>query len=89
MGCGIYSIKNIINDKRYIGSSIEVPVRLMKHKYSLRGNYHDNQYLQNSFNKHGEDKFIFKLLENCEEEDLIDRENHYIKVYESNNLSKG
>jgi len=89
MGCGIYIIENKINSKKYIGSSIEIPVRIMKHKYSLRRNYHDNQYLQNSFNKHGEDNFTFMVLELCEESELINKENHYINLYHSNDLNVG
>lgn len=89
MGCGIYKIENIINNKIYIGSSIEFSVRLMKHKYMLRSNTHYNEYLQNSYNKYGENAFSFELIEECDEINLINRENHYIKKYQSNDLNYG
>ena len=89
MGCGIYMITNIINGKIYVGSSIDIKTRIMKHKYMLRRNKHVNQYLQSSFNKHSENSFIFEKLENCEFNDLIERENHYINKFNSNNLEFG
>jgi hypothetical protein len=59
----IYCIQNISNNKRYIGSSVNLLVRLEKHRSLLRGNRHENKYLQNAWNKYGEEKFICYLLE--------------------------
>ena len=89
MGCGIYKIENRVNGKIYIGSSIDIPTRLMNHKYMLRLNKHDNEYLQKSYNKHGESNFIFSVLELCNESDLIIKENFYINKFSSNNLNLG
>jgi group I intron endonuclease len=89
MGCGIYKIENKVNGKIYIGSSIEVHVRLMNHKYMLRANKHDNEYLQKSFNKYGEDNFIFSLVELCDIAELIVKENFYIDKFSSNDLKLG
>ena len=58
--CGIYQIKNIINNKSYIGQSTDINKRIAKHKASLRHNKHNNSHLQNAYNKYGEDKFVFK-----------------------------
>ena len=88
MGCGIYKIENKVNGKIYIGSSIEVHVRLMNHKYMLRANKHDNEYLQKSFNKYGEDNFIFSLVELCDIAELIVKENFYIDKFSSNDLNR-
>lgn len=89
MGCGIYMITNIVNSKIYIGSSININTRIMKHKYMLRRNKHVNQYLQSSFNKHTEESFTFNKVENCEFNELIERENYYINKHNSNNLMYG
>ncbi len=89
MGCGIYKIENKVNGKIYIGSSISIPTRLINHKYMLRLNKHDNEYLQKSYNKHGEVNFIFDIVELCNEKELIVKENYYITKFSSNNLSMG
>lgn len=60
----IYCIQNKINDKCYIGqSSISIESRQYSHLLSLRNDNHYNDYLQRSWNKHGEDAFQFKVVE--------------------------
>jgi group I intron endonuclease len=89
MDSGIYKIENIINHKIYIGSSINLKSREYKHFWMLNNNIHDNNYLQNSFNKFGENFFIFSILEKCEPELLIEKENYYINEYKSNDYNYG
>lgn len=76
MKSGIYIITNIVNNKSYIGSSLDYKQRIRQHKYSLRNNKHYNKHLQSSFNKYGENNFTFNLLELCS--NLIERETFYI-----------
>lgn len=64
--CGIYCIKNLINNKVYIGKSKSILKRWEKHLYALKSNTHSNFHLQSSFNKYGEDSFIFIILESFE-----------------------
>ena len=80
---GIYKITNMVNGKVYIGQSVDVEVRWRSHKSELRGNYHENPYLQNSWNKYGEDNFKFEIIESCNQEDLNKLEIYYIKEYNS------
>lgn len=56
-------IKNRINEKIYIGSSVNIRQRFNKHKSQLRNNKHDNPKLQLSWNKYGEKFFEFLILE--------------------------
>lgn len=89
MDCGIYKITNTINNKVYVGSSINLKGREYKHFWMLKKGLHDNHYLQNSFDKYGKENFIFEIIEFCEPKELISRENKLIKFYEANNLNKG
>ena len=50
---GVYQIKNLINGKLYIGSSIDVDKRLKSHFSALDKGCHNNAYLQNAWNKYG------------------------------------
>ena len=81
MNSGIYEIRNIINNKSYIGSSKNLNHRRSTHFYDLRNSKHKNPHLQRSFNKHGENNFIFSILEECRLEDLINREQYYLNTY--------
>lgn len=75
---GIYCIINTFNNKRYVGSSINLHMRLQRHRSMLRKNYHQNRKLQNSWNKHSEERFDCYILEYCPEDLLIVREQYYI-----------
>lgn len=79
MICGIYGIKNKVNNKIYIGQSISIYNRWKKHKCELKCNKHKNSYLQNSYNKHGVDNFEFIIIEECKAEELNSREHYWIK----------
>jgi len=85
---GIYCICNTITDKKYVGSSINIYDRLSRHRSALRGNYHNNSYLQNSWNKYKENSFICFVLEFCKEESLTEREFFYIEQFGEYNITK-
>jgi hypothetical protein len=89
MDSGVYLIKNNVNGKVYIGSSINVKNRIYKHKWLLKNNKHDNGYLQKSFNKYGGDAFEYLVLEYCDINDLIITENKLITEYNSTNSEYG
>lgn len=75
---GIYKIK--INNKIYIGSSVNVKNRLRVHLQTLKGKKHHNKTMQNLFNKYGENEIYFELVEECEKDILIDREKYYMNI---------
>lgn len=76
--CGVYKIVNIVNNKVYIGSSVNIKYRLNTHKRLLRQNKHFNYHLQSSYNKHGESSFLFVQLEITTKEQMIEREQYWI-----------
>lgn len=68
----IYEIRNLINNKVYIGSSKQVNKRFTIHRHRLNKNTHANKYLQAAWNKYGKDAFEFKVIHILEKEsDLI------------------
>ena len=71
MESGIYLIKNLVNNKTYIGSSVNVEKRLYEHKWKLNKNCHDNIYLQRSWNKYKGKSFCFDKYLDCNKQDLI------------------
>lgn len=87
--CGIYSIENVVNHKKYIGQSINIKSRWCKHKVDLNNGSHDNDYLQKSWNKYGENNFEFEILEECSEEELNEKERYYIDLYNTMNRDYG
>lgn len=85
---GIYQIKNLINDKIYIGSSKQgFAKRFSEHLYDLKNNDHHSQHLQKAYNKYGKENFIFEIIEVCNIEIVVEREQYWIdltKCYKRN-----
>lgn len=77
---GVYIITNLINGKRYVGSSNDLYERSYSHIYHLNNQTHSNNHLQNAWNKYGEDKFVIGVLEYADEKDLLKREAYYINI---------
>lgn len=70
----IYKITNKVNGKFYIGSTNHLVRRWRHHRSLLRNKKHHNKHLQHSYDKHGIENFIFEVLEEVVEENLIARE---------------
>lgn len=62
MTCGIYTIRNTINGRLYIGSSVNIERRWSVHRHNLLAGTHHSRILQNSWNKHGTGAFTFNVL---------------------------
>ena len=84
---GIYSITNIINNKKYIGSTAKsFNSRWKKHITNLKNGGHASHHLQSSWNKYGGDNFVFKIEEVVDSlENLLNLERDYITKYDSYN----
>lgn len=76
MKTGIYFIKNRIDDKRYIGRTINFDKRYRKS--SNDWTRHHNTRLRNAAKKYGNENFDYILVEECDEEIIIEREQWYL-----------
>jgi len=77
---GIYYIENIINQRRYYGSSFNLNKRLKQHQSDLKNGTHCNIHLQRTYNKHG-DIFRYEILEETNfdtRRDLLDYEQEFL-----------
>lgn len=87
---GIYGIRCLANNRRYVGSSQNLRIRIEDHKRSLRRGDHKNDRLQRSWNKHGEESFLFIVLELVPDfENLVDREQWWVNLFDSMNRETG
>lgn len=94
---GIYQIVNLKNKKCYVGSSLNLDKRLYEHKRLLKLGKHENNHLQNAWNKYGEDSFEFKIIEiidvieDYDENNrfLRERETYYIELYKASDPNFG
>ena len=59
----IYKIINTINGKFYVGSTINTRERFRTHRKRLRKGNHHAKHLQAAWNKHGENSFVFTVIE--------------------------
>lgn len=75
---GIYMWTNKITGESYIGQSLDIQKRKQQHIYdSKNGKYP----LYISMRKYGIDNFIFSILEECKPEKLDEREQFWIKHF--------
>lgn len=76
---GIYKITNNLNNKSYIGQSIHIEKRWEEHLYKSS----KSSLIQYVIYKYGKENFTFEILEECEQSKLNEREQYWIKFYNS------
>jgi group I intron endonuclease len=78
----IYRITNMINNKYYIGSAESFARREWQHRNDLKRGVHKNPHLQASWNKYGEDAFVFEVLEEISvDKTTFEVENTYLHAH--------
>lgn len=83
--CGIYRITNIRTQECYIGQGVDVAKRLTEHiKGTLGIQSIADQRVHHAMAEEGLESWTFELLEECEKEQLNEREKYYISYYKSN-----
>jgi group I intron endonuclease len=77
----VYSIVNIDTDRKYVGSTAKFSARKRQHLYNLRHHNHYSKMMQDDYNKYGEERFKFYILEEIETFDrkfLFEREQFWM-----------
>ncbi len=88
---GVYRIKNIKNGRCYVGSTTRLRHRSNDHFSRLKNGNHHSRHMQNSFNKNGEDNFVFEVLEYCNGgiDYIRSREDWWIEALDATNRKSG
>ena len=76
---GIYKITNKLNNKSYIGRSIDIERRFREHK-----NYPETT-IGKAIQEDGIENFIFEIVELCDESELDEKEIYYINKFDTIN----
>jgi hypothetical protein len=66
---GIYQIKNLINGKIFIGSSLNLRGKINRDKFQLQLGVHRNEELQKDFARLGEANFTFEVMDQLQPKD--------------------
>ncbi len=60
---GVFQVKNTVNGKVLLGSSLNLNGPLNSHQFMLKIGHHSNKTLQQEWQEYGADKFVFEILE--------------------------
>ena len=81
---GIYKITNQLNNKVYIGQSVDLHTRLTNHiKAALGIGTIAHQLVHDAMAADGLDNFTFEIIEKCSKEQLNKKEKLWIETYSS------
>lgn len=86
--CGIYKITNLITNECYIGQSVDISSRWkthIKNGLGIETAFTTNK-LYRSMQKYGIQNFTFELIEECNKEQLNEKEKFYIEANKSDVL---
>ena len=86
----IYKVTNKINNKIYIGQTINSLTRRKTNHYAAARTKKDTLFFHKAIRKYGKDNFIWEVLKQADtREELNELECFYIKQYNSNNSEYG
>ena len=77
-GPGVYLWKNKVNNKVYVGSSINIRRRKAEHILRLNKGVENSEYFQRAWDKYGPEAFTFEVVEICSNDDRLIREQCWI-----------
>ena len=80
---GIYKITNKINNKVYIGESLNIERRWKEHIEDLDNAKHHSYKLQNDWNTYGKDNFAFEIIKTLDDSISSFIDKYILVIYES------
>ncbi|MGH9802489.1 MAG: GIY-YIG nuclease family protein [Blastocatellia bacterium] len=60
---GVFQIRNMVNEKVFVGRALNLPGIFNRHRLELRMGSHKNLMLQAEWKEFGADKFAFEILD--------------------------
>jgi len=78
---GVYMWVNTINNKRYVGSSVNLQRRFSAYYSVAYLTLHNKTIFHRALLKYGYSAFSLYILEYCNKEDLISREQYFLDLY--------
>jgi group I intron endonuclease len=80
----IYKFTNLVNGKIYVGSAKNIKRRIKAHKYRASHNIDSDHFMfYRALRKYGWESFMFDVIEECCPLLRNDRENHWIRYYDT------
>jgi len=86
--CGVYTIINLKNRKRYIGGSSNVEHRMHIQKLAIK-NGDCSPLMRADLKEYGSKYFRVFLLEFCTRDELCEKENYYMAKYNTRDRNYG
>ncbi|MGM9986342.1 MAG: GIY-YIG nuclease family protein [Bacillaceae bacterium] len=77
--CGVYKVVNKLNNKLYIGSSVDISSRYSTHIGRDARKYIDHPFYSD-IRKYGKENFEIEILELCDRDELIEKEQYYYDI---------
>lgn len=87
--CGVYIIKSLESGRVYVGSSQKVMGRIKQHIKLLNARKHHNDDMIDEWEKFGQKKFDFELLEKCRPEERKAKEFAWCMKYKAFEAANG
>lgn len=90
---GIYCIRNVVNNKVYIGRAVDIHRRILQHitALNLKDVERENIHFISAWHKYKPENFEYFVIEYLPDDILLleEREYFWIEVFESKNRKKG
>jgi group I intron endonuclease len=79
---GVYLFISKLNGKKYIGSTLDLESRYKSHIHNANRDTDNKQVIAHAIKKYGIKNFSYEVLEYCDKNMLIEREQYYLDLHE-------